>query len=150
MTGRVFVDTNILIYAYDSALETKHQRAAELLLHLWRTNAGVLSTQVLQEFYVNITRKATPPMSSATAREVVRSYATWVHAPSTPTTILRASEIGEANQLSFWDSLIIASAEEQGATIILTEDLNHGQRIAGLRIINPFSTPLGVTVLTEQ
>ncbi|MFN7938880.1 MAG: PIN domain-containing protein [Bryobacteraceae bacterium] len=107
----------------------------------WSTGNGVLSTQVLQEFYVNITRKWRPPLSPSAAREIVRSYAKWVHAPATPSTVIRASEIAEAYQLSFWDSLIIASAEQQSASIILTEDLNDGQRVAGIQIVDPFLHP---------
>lgn len=138
MIAKVFVDTNILLYAYDTQSESKHQLATEALQQLWRTGNGVLSTQVLQEFYVNITKKWKPPMSPPEAREVVLAYAKWVHEPSTPSTVIRASEIAEAYQLSFWDGLILASAEQQDASIILTEDLSHGQRIAGIEIVNPF------------
>jgi len=138
MTARVFVDTNILIYAYDSLAVTKRENAADILRGLWQSGNGAISTQVLQEFYVNVTRKVVPPLSPPVARRILRDYIPWVHAPSTPATVIRASEIAEAYQLSFWDGLIIASAEQQDASVILTEDLNHGQRIAGLQIVNPF------------
>ena len=93
---------------------------------------------MLQEFYVNVTKKLARPVSAAAAREIVRNYAIWVRQPLTPTTVLRASEIGEAYRLSFWDSLILAAAEQEGAAVLLSEDLSHGQTIAGIRVTNPF------------
>lgn len=71
------------------------------------------------------------------AREVVRTYTPWVHSPTTPETILRASEIAELSQLSFWDALIVASAEQVGASHLYTADLNPGQSIVGVKIVNP-------------
>jgi predicted nucleic acid-binding protein len=138
MTARAFVDSNILIYAYDTAAGPRHAQAADKLKDLWRTRAGCLSTQVLQEFYVTITRKIPTPASAAVAREAVRHYAAWVRHPLTPATLLLASELSEAWQVSFRDGLILAAAEQDDATELLTEDLNHGQVIAGIRIVNPF------------
>ena len=138
MTARAFVDSNILIYAYDTAAGLRHAQAADKLRDLWRTRAGCLSTQVLQEFYVTITRKIPTPASAPVAREAVRRYAAWVRHPLTPDTVLRASEMSEVWQVSFWDGLILAAAEQDEATELLTEDLNHGQVIAGIRIVNPF------------
>ena len=137
MSGRTFVDSNVLIYAHDANAGEKQERATEHLAKLWASAAGVLSTQVLQEFYVNVTRKIPVPLPAATAREVVRDYATWSGIPITPATVLRASEISEIWQVSFWDSMIIASAEENGAERILTEDLSAGTRVAGIEIVNP-------------
>lgn len=138
MTGRVFVDSNILIYAHEAEAGSRQKQASALIRKLWLERRGCLSTQVLQEFYVNVTRKAARPLPSALAREVLRSYAEWVQDPISPGTILRATEIAEANRLSFWDSLILAAAEQQGAAVVASEDLNHGQRIAGMRVVNPF------------
>jgi predicted nucleic acid-binding protein len=98
----------------------------------------VLSTQVLPEFYVNVTQKIPAPFSKSAAREVVRNYAGWVHVPLTPATVIRASEISEVWRLSFWDGMIVAAAEQEGAEILLTEDLNAGQRIAGMQVVDPF------------
>jgi predicted nucleic acid-binding protein len=139
MTGKLFVDANVLIYAHDLDAGGKRDIAAAKLTELWQSGAGCLSTQVLQEFFVNATRKLKSPIARGTAREVVRTYAAWVHASISPATILRATEIGEVWQLSFWDSMIIASAEESSATGLLTEDLNNGQIIAGVKITNPFA-----------
>jgi predicted nucleic acid-binding protein len=138
MTARAFVDSNVLIYAHDRAAGLKHAKADNRLADLWRTQTGCLSTQVLQEFYVTVTRKVPKPVSAGAAREAVRRYAAWVRHPLTPDTVLRASEMSEVWQVSFWDALILAAAEQDDAAELLTEDLNHGQVIAGIRIVNPF------------
>lgn len=135
MTDAVFVDTNILVYAHDRNAGDKRVRAAQTLERLWDERTGRVSIQVLQEFYVTATQKLAT--ARASAREVILTYTPWVHYPTTPETILRASEISELAQLSFWDALIVASAEQAGATQLYTEDLNAGQTIAGVRIINP-------------
>jgi len=109
------------------------------LAELWSVGAGLLSTQVLQEFYVNVTRKIKPPLNPSVAREVVRDYAPWVESPITPATVVRASEIGEIWQVSFWDGMILAAAEQSRADRVLTEDLSRGARIAGVEIVDPFS-----------
>lgn len=135
MTDVIFVDTNILIYAHDRSAGEKRERAAQALERLWDDQTGRLSVQVLQEFYVTVTQKLAT--TRAAAREIIRTYTPWVHHPTTPLTILRASEIAELSQLSFWDALIVASAEEAGASRLYTEDLNAGQVIVGVKIINP-------------
>ncbi|HJZ96711.1 MAG TPA: PIN domain-containing protein [Candidatus Solibacter sp.] len=138
MTVRTFVDSNILIYAHDLDAGPKHAAAAERIAALWSTSQGTLSTQVLQEFYVNVTQKIKRPLSRAAAREVVRDYTPWIHSLITGDTIIRASEISEVWRLSFWDSMILTGAEQSNARILLTEDLNHGQFVAGIEIENPF------------
>jgi predicted nucleic acid-binding protein len=142
MIGKVFVDSNILIYAHDVDAGSKQERAATWLRHLWELRTGRLSTQVLQEFYVNVTLKIKKPLRKFAAREVVRNYAAWVESSITPATVLRASEIGENWRLSFWDGMILAAAEQDQAAVLLTEDLTHGQAIAGVRIVNPFLQPV--------
>jgi predicted nucleic acid-binding protein len=112
MTGKVFVDSNILIYAHDAGAGAKQVEAARQLRDLWSDRNGCLSAQVLQEFYVIVTHKIKNPLDKGTAREVIRTYGLWIENPATAATILRASEIGEGSQLSFWDSMILASAEE--------------------------------------
>jgi predicted nucleic acid-binding protein len=135
MTDVVFVDTNILIYAYDQKAGEKHSRASRALERLWGERTGRVSVQVLQEFYVTATQKLKTPRASA--REIVQAYAPWVQHPTTPETILRASDLSESAHLSFWDALIVASAEQAGALQLYSEDLNTGQVIAGVKIINP-------------
>jgi predicted nucleic acid-binding protein len=92
---------------------------------------------VLQEFFVVATRKLKAAVEVATAREVVRSYSSWVTAPTDVDTILRASEIAEVAKISFWDGMIVAAAERYRAVTLYTEDLTDGQVIAGIRIVNP-------------
>jgi predicted nucleic acid-binding protein len=138
MIDKVFVDSNMLIYAHDLDAGAKQQRAADCLTDLWATHAGRLSKQVLQEFYVNVTQKLKRPLRKSLAREVVRNYTPWVQSLITPGTAVRASEISEIWRLSFWDSMILAAAEQNQAVQLLSEDLCHGQVIAGVRIVNPF------------
>jgi len=138
MNGIAFVDSNVLIYAHDRNAGAKRDRAAAICGQLWTERTGCLSVQVLQEFFVTVTRKLRTPVVRAQAREVVRAYSPWVLNPTTPQTVLRATEIGEAAGIGFWDALILASAEQGGAGILYSEDLNDGQLIAGVRVVNPF------------
>ena len=138
MSDKVFVDTNVLIYAHDIDASTKHQTARSVLEELWSSRCGVISSQVLQEFYVNVTRKIPTPLKRSQARAIIASYATWQVETIGPSEIHSASELEERNQLSFWDALIVTSAISGGASKILTEDLNAGQRIGGVLIENPF------------
>lgn len=137
-TGPVFVDSNVLVYAHDLDAGAKRTAAAALLERLWDAQSGVLSVQVLQEFYVNVTRKIAQPVALAQAREVLRLYRSWIRHETDADTVLRASEIAAFSQISFWDGLIVASAEEAGSVELASEDLAHGQTIAGVRIVNPF------------
>jgi predicted nucleic acid-binding protein len=141
MTANVFVDSNVLIYAHDASAGQKRKTAAAQIKALWQDQSGRLSTQVLQEFYVTVTQKLAKPLSKSHAREIVRDYAQWVWAPITSQTVIRASEMSEIWRLSFWDSLILAAAEEQDCSTVLTEDLNPGQTVGGIRIVNPFQGP---------
>jgi predicted nucleic acid-binding protein len=138
MNGKSFVDTNILIYAHDIDAGKKHQVAKTVLDGLWSERTGVLSVQVLQEFYVNVTRKIPTPLSKASARLVVNSYSIWCTETS-PSEISVAFRIEDESRIGFWDALIVASALKSGATRILSEDLNDGQRIAGVSMENPFA-----------
>ena len=139
MKDRVFVDSNVLIYAHDLDARDKHLRAVEVVRALWENRNGILSTQVLQEFYVNVTRKIPEPLPRSTAREVARNYSLWQTETIYPVDVFRASEIEEAHQISFWDALIVATATKGGASTLLSEDLSAGQIIAGVAIENPFA-----------
>ena len=138
MSDKTFVDTNILIYAHDLDAKAKYEIAKEVLRDLWSSRAGVLSMQVLQEFYVNATGKISSPLSKKAARGVVNSYATWC-VDTVAEDIFRAFQIEDEARISFWDALILASARKAGAVRILSEDLNAGQRIVGIGIENPFA-----------
>lgn len=135
---RTFVDTNVLIYAHDVDAGRKHDVARTVLRELWAGRAGCLSTQVLQEFYVNVTRKIRRPMPRATARSVVTTYAAWCVDGITPADMAAAFQIEDAARIGFWDALILAVAARSGARRVLSEDLNAGQSIAGVAIENPF------------
>jgi predicted nucleic acid-binding protein len=133
-----FVDTNVLVYAYDPSTDGRHTAARDLLERLWRERNGALSVQVLQEFYVTITRKVRVPVAADVATERLRSLARWrVHAPLADDAVA-AAEISTRHQLSFWDAMIVRSAAEVGCHTLWTEDLNDGQQIEGVRIQNPF------------
>ncbi len=137
MSGIAFVDSNLLIYAHDRDAGPKREVAMALFDQLWSERTGTLSVQVLQEFFVTVTRKLRTPVAKAQAREVVRAYAPWVVSPTTPETILRATELSESASIDFWDALIVAAAEQSGAETLYSEDLNDGQLIAGVRLVNP-------------
>jgi predicted nucleic acid-binding protein len=142
MTGELtFVDTNVLVYAYDADAGAKHAKAQSQLEALWRQESGLVSSQVLQEFYVTVTRKLSRPMRRQAAREVAATYGAWpVHRPDVDD-LLAASELEERHKLSFWDALIVVSARRAGAASLLTEDLPQGRRFDDVVVVNPFSEP---------
>jgi predicted nucleic acid-binding protein len=138
MRDKIFVDTNILVYAHDLSDGDRHAKASAIIEGLWEEETGVISTQVLQEFYVTVTRKIKSPLKPAAAREIILNYLSWSLQINDLETTIRASEIEEKNNLSFWDALIIAAALRLQAKKIITEDLNHGQIIEGILVENPF------------
>jgi predicted nucleic acid-binding protein len=138
MRDRIFVDTNILVYAHDADAGEKHAAAAQAVTDLWESRNGILSTQVLQELYITLTRKVAAPVTGDVVRRLIRNYMTWELVLNDGAIILHAGEIGDSYQLSFWDGLIVAAAYSKNAAIILTEDMNHGQVVEGIRIENPF------------
>lgn len=138
MSDRIFVDTNILVYAHCADAGEKHAAAAQAVADLWESRNGILSTQVLQELYITLTRKVTSPVTGTVARRLVRNYLTWDLVLNDGSIILYAGEIADNYQLSFWDGLIVAAAYSKNAAMILTEDMNHGQVVEGIRIENPF------------
>jgi predicted nucleic acid-binding protein len=138
MSDKTFVDTDVLIYAHDVDADAKHEIAKAVLRELWSERMGILSMQVLREFYVNVTRKIPSPLSKDMARLVVSSYAIWCM-ETTPAEIFTAFRIEDESRIGFWDAMIISSAAKSGAARILSEDLNVGQRIAGILVENPFA-----------
>jgi predicted nucleic acid-binding protein len=137
--NRQFVDTNVLVYAHDASAGEKCKRAQALLERLWENRAGCISVQVLQEFFVTVTRKIAKPLDASTAKEIVADMAHWcVHAPAADD-VLAAIRIQQSTGISLWDSMIVRSAAEFGCQLIYSEDLNHGQLYEGVRAENPFS-----------
>jgi predicted nucleic acid-binding protein len=135
---KTFVDTNIVLYAYDQREPEKSAIAREILSDLWRTREGLVSTQVLQELYVNLTRKLRVVVPRSKARALVGRYGRWpVYAIATGD-IIEAAELEQRHSLSFWEALIIVAAGRSGAELIISEDLQHGRTIGGVRIENPF------------
>ena len=133
-----FVDTNILIYAQDRSAGAKHLQAKKLLQDLWHTHAGSLSIQVTQEFYVNVTRKVAKPLSPALAARIIADLSVWnVHRPGVED-VLDAIGLQTRYQLSFWDAMIIVSAQQLGCKTLWSEDLNSGQVYDGVTVRNPF------------
>jgi predicted nucleic acid-binding protein len=136
----VFVDANVLVYARDASQGTKQQAAADWIDHLWRTRTGRLSTQVLSEFYVTVTRKLDPGMALSDARADVRDLFAWGPVPITDELVTEAWQVQDRFQFAYWDALIVAAAGEAGCDRLLTEDLQHGQDLDGLVVVDPFQT----------
>jgi predicted nucleic acid-binding protein len=137
MSDKYFVDTNILMYAHDTAAGLKHERAKALVEDLWRQRSGVVSTQVLQELCVNLRRKAGRPVDLKTAREIIADYLAWDVVTNTGESILGALELEERHRISFWDALVIHAAQASRAEVVYSEDLSDGQIYGAVRVVNP-------------
>lgn len=142
MTGErplCFVDTNVLVYAFDKSVSSKKQIAARLLNELVEEDRVRVSTQVLQELFVTLTRKVRQPCSSAEALAVLEHLTAWPLMVVDYMAIRAAAALAHEAKLSFWDALIVVGAAKSGAAVLYTEDLNDGQEILGIRITNPFA-----------
>ena len=137
MSDRTFVDTNVLVYAHDRSAGVKHEMARELVTGLWEDRCGVISTQVLQEFYVNVRRKAERPLGLRQSQRLIEDYLAWEVVVNTGETILEALDIERRFQLSFWDALIVHAATTADVGTLYSEDLNHGQVYGTVRVVNP-------------
>ena len=139
MSGnRKFVDTSVLVYAHDVTAGDKHDRARALLEELWDTREGCLSVQVLQEFFVTTTRKIPKPLEAPAAAQIIADLARWhMHAPAARD-VLAAIDIHQRTGASFWDAMILRSAQELGCRTLYSEDLNPSQTYAGVQVSNPF------------
>ena len=134
-----FVDTNVLVYAHDVHDPAKHGVAVAALESLWANRSGVLSTQVLQEFYAVATAPHKLAMQPREAREIVEAYGSWPVVLLDPSVILNASHLHEARQISFWDALIVEAAKVAGAFRILSEDLKAGETFDEVEVVDPFA-----------
>ncbi len=134
-----FVDTNVFVYAAEKGHSTRKRAAQRLISELMAEDRLRISTQVLQELFVTLTRKVKQPCSAAQALSVIENLAVWPLMAVDFAAIRAAGELtGEAG-LSFWDALIVVAAARSGASVLYTEDLNDGQEIFGVRIVNPFT-----------
>lgn len=136
---REFVDANVLVYAFDSSAGRKQQAARALLERLWDGNTGCLSVQVLQEFFVTVTKKVAKPLPLEDAKARIRELKAWrVFAPSADD-VLAAIDLHAEAKIGFWDALMVLAAAESGCDLLWTEDLSDGQLLRGVRIRNPFA-----------
>lgn len=137
MTANCFLDTNILVYSVDEKDKVKQSVARELIANLVKNEEAIISTQTLQEFYNAATKKLIA--SKKDAGTFVKQFSDCIPVHNnTVNDVLTAISISEVSQLSFWDSLILASAKACGCSIVYSEDLNDGQNINGVKIVNPF------------
>ena len=140
MSDRYFVDTNILMYAHDTAAGEKHARAKALVEELWENRSGVVSTQVLQELAVNLRRKAKKPLEAKATRDVVSDYLAWHVVVNGGDSILEALDLEARYQISFWDAMVVQAAQASSAEVLYSEDLSDGQTYGSVRVINPLRT----------
>jgi len=138
MAGPIFVDTNILVYALDAAAGEKQVRAREWMTLAWRTGRGRVSIQVLQELYVTLTRKLRPGLTPPEARGEVRALLPWQPISVDSSVLESAWNLQDRFALSWWDALIVGAAQAMRCRYLLTEDLQDGQDLDGLLVVNPF------------
>lgn len=136
----MFVDTNVLVYARDAGAGEKHRRARRWMENLWAAGSGRLSVQVLHEYYVTVTRKLDPGMPSRDARADVRDLLAWNPSAVDRSLTAEAWHIEDRYGFSFWDALVVAAAQTMGCSHLLTEDLQAGQDLDGLLVVDPFGT----------
>lgn len=135
---KVFLDTNILVYAHDTSAGDKHAIALRIMKDLWTSGLGVLSTQVLQEFFAIATKRIHKPLGVPEAKEIIRVLLKWNVVINDGESILEAIDIHLRHKYSFWDSMVIESAIRGGAALLLSEDLSDGHTIGSVVIKNPF------------
>jgi predicted nucleic acid-binding protein len=140
MSDKVFLDTNIIVYAHDRSSGDKHAVAREIMERLWESRKGVISVQILQEFFVCVTQKIAKPLVIKNARTILEYLSNWDVVVNDKYIILKAIDLQEKYRFSFWDSLVIQAAIQGQARILLSEDLPHGQAVKDLKILNPFTT----------
>ena len=136
MSGRFFIDTNVLVYANDASSGAKRKSARKVIARALETRRGCLSTQVLQEFFVTVTRKAGVSPENARAQMLVLGQLETVIVDEEM--IVQAVDLHIIHRISFWDALVVVAARSAGCGTLLTEDLQHGQVIEGVRVESPF------------
>ncbi len=136
--GFQFVDSNVLVYAYDLSQGEKNEQAKSLLLSLWESGHGCVSIQVLQEFFVNVTRKSEFPLSPEQAAQIIHDLSDWrVHRPGIKD-VLAAIDLHQRYRISFWDAMILQSAQQSDCGIVWSEDLSDSEDYGGVKVVNPF------------
>jgi predicted nucleic acid-binding protein len=139
MKDNCFVDTNVLIYAYDSHFPQKQDKAKELIFELLRSKKGIVSTQVLSEFFVTVTQKVKEPLSVSQAKEEILLFSRFqVIEVDTPMVVF-AIDLTSRWKFSYWDGLILAAAERAECSVLYSEDFNEGQKYGSVKVNNVFS-----------
>ncbi|MDE2398455.1 MAG: PIN domain-containing protein [Burkholderiales bacterium] len=134
----VFVDTNVLLYAFDPREPVKRERSQAWLAECWQRRCGRVSSQVMHEFYANARKRFASAIAAGDARSEVRRYQQWKPWLVDQATVETAWAVESRYRLGYWDALMIAAAQHMGCRWLLTEDLQHEQRIEQLTIVNPF------------
>lgn len=138
MSGRIFVDTNILVYCFDGSSPAKKEKANLVMKQLWDNSNGILSLQVLKEFFVIVTSKLPARMDIQTAKSAVFDLMSWTVFHENRQSLEKAFELVEKHRFSFWDANILSAAILSDCEQVFSEDLQHQQSIEGVQIINPF------------
>lgn len=139
MTGKFLVDTNILVYAYDRSEADKQKKALDILDVLAENSAGVLSAQILSEFFVTVTKKIPSPLSASEAYDSLNNYiSSWTIVDINSFIVLEAAKGIQTHNFSYWDSLIWATARMNQIPTVLSEDFSHNSSVEGIRFLNPF------------
>ena len=138
MKDKIFLDTNVIVYAHDRSSGKKHTIAMEIMEYLWDRKKGVISVQVMQEFYVCVTTKILKPLPLKVAGKILEYLLNWDLIINDEYITIKAIDLQEKYRFSFWDSLIVQSAIQSQAYTLFSEDLADGQSIENVKIVNPF------------
>ncbi|RKX95991.1 MAG: PIN domain nuclease [Spirochaetes bacterium] len=138
MNDRYFIDTNIIVYAHDNTYPDKQLKAQEIIFNGMRKNNGVISAQVLSEFFVTVTKKNKQNYSVPAAKHEILLLSHLQVVDIDYDMIIRAIDFKGLYHLSYWDSLILSAAERSDCSTLFSEDLNHGQNYNEIKCINPF------------
>lgn len=144
MKDKTFFDTNILVYAFDRSNRDKYDVASGLIREAYEKRVGVISTQVLKEFYVTVTQKIPRKMDMGDAEQAIRNFSVWTVVETDVALILSAINIQRRHSLSFWDAMVVAAARVSACSVLLTEDLSHDTLLDDVHILNPFEKQLTV------
>jgi len=142
MSGKCFVDTDILVYAHDRSAGAKHLCAQIVLERLWDSGWGVISTQVLHELCIHLCRNASNPPPIEEVSRLIRDYSAWEVVPNTPEGVLAALEIVMRHKVHFWDALIVEAAQRAGVSVLYSEHLATQPRYGAIQVVNPLLDPV--------
>jgi predicted nucleic acid-binding protein len=139
MTATIFVDTNVFVYARDASEPSKQILAAQWIRELWVAQSGRTSTQVLSEYYATVTHKLKPGLDPSDAWDDVTALFAWQPQEIDRAVLVRGREIAARHGLSWWDSLIVAAAQLQNCSLLLSEDMQDGWVCGAMTVRNPFA-----------